>query len=101
MENGCEGKTGLLGDPLGKGRAPSRQLIDASQLARMLGCSSRTVFRLADGGKIPWGIKLGGLRRWDVVEIEAFLAAGCKMPATSSGTSRGPRRGRARAVARV
>jgi excisionase family DNA binding protein len=56
-----------------------RRLIDAKQVARLLGCSWRTVLRLADAGKMPWGVRLGGLRRWDVREIEAFIEAGCKM----------------------
>jgi predicted DNA-binding transcriptional regulator AlpA len=62
-----------------RGRSP--RLIDAKGVARLLGCSWRTVLRLADGGQIPWGVKLGGLRRWDVREIEAFITGGCKMPA--------------------
>jgi excisionase family DNA binding protein len=62
-------------------RPLSRRLIDAKQVARLLGCSWRTVLRLADAGKIPWGVKLGGLRRWDVEEIEAFITGGCKMAA--------------------
>ena len=45
----------------------------------MLGCSWRTVLRLADAGNIPPGCKLGALRRWDLSEIEAFIAAGCKL----------------------
>jgi predicted DNA-binding transcriptional regulator AlpA len=44
----------------------------------MLGCSWRTVLRLADRGAIPWGHKLGSLRRWDAAEIDAFIAGGCK-----------------------
>ena len=73
-------------------RSPSRRLIDARQVARMLGCSWRTVLRLADGGKIPWGIKLGGLRRWDVKQIEDFIAGGCKM--IEQGSRLGARRRR-------
>ena len=55
-----------------------RRLIDAKETARVLGCSWRTVYRHADAGRIPPGYKLGGLRRWDVVEIDAFIANGCK-----------------------
>jgi predicted DNA-binding transcriptional regulator AlpA len=43
----------------------------------VLGCSSRTVFRLADAGQIPWGVKVGSLRRWDLREIENFITGGC------------------------
>jgi excisionase family DNA binding protein len=59
---------------------PSRRGIDAKEVGRRLGCSWRTVLRLADQGKIPWGYKLGALRRWDSTEIDAFQAGGCKPP---------------------
>lgn len=56
----------------------NRKLIDAKETARLLGCSWRTVLRLADSGRIPWGIKLGALRRWDASELDQFIADGCK-----------------------
>ena len=59
---------------------PSRRGIDAKEVGRMLGCSWRTVYRLADRGAIPAGHKLGSLRRWDAAEIDAFIAGGCKAP---------------------
>jgi excisionase family DNA binding protein len=52
--------------------------VDAKEVGRLLGCSWRTVFRLADAGRIPWGVKLGSLRRWDLSQIEDFIAAGCQ-----------------------
>jgi predicted DNA-binding transcriptional regulator AlpA len=57
-----------------------RRLIDARETGRLLGCSWRTVLRLADRGAIPAGAKLGALRRWDASEIEAFIASGCRPP---------------------
>jgi excisionase family DNA binding protein len=60
------------------GPLPQRRLIDAREVARLLGCSWRTVVRLADAARIPWGIKLGGLRRWDLKEVEDFIDGGCK-----------------------
>jgi excisionase family DNA binding protein len=57
--------------------AVARRLLKADEVARRLGCSARTVYRLADGGKMPWGVKLGSLRRWDADEIECFIADGC------------------------
>jgi excisionase family DNA binding protein len=65
-----------------------RRLIDAKEAGRVLGCSWRTVLRLADAGRIPWGVKLGALRRWDSSELDTFVANGCKPP-------RQPARGRA------
>jgi excisionase family DNA binding protein len=64
------------------------RLIDAKEAGRLFGCSWRTVYRLADAGKIPWGLKLGSLRRWDSSELDAFVASGCKPP-------KQPARGRA------
>jgi excisionase family DNA binding protein len=63
-------------------RVLTRRLIDAREAGRILGCSWRTVLRLADAGKIPWGCKLGALRRWDAAELEAFIRDGCKPPKT-------------------
>ncbi len=37
----------------------TRRLIDAREVARLLGCSWRTVYRHADMGRIPFGMKLG------------------------------------------
>jgi predicted DNA-binding transcriptional regulator AlpA len=64
--------------------ASRRRLIDAKEVGRILGCSWRHVMRLADQGTLPWGCKLGSLRRWDASEIEAFIAGGCK-PAQAGG----------------
>ena len=58
----------------------NRRLGDAKAVGRVLGLSWRTVYRLADAGKIPQGYKLGTSRRWDLSEIEAFIAGGCKPP---------------------
>jgi excisionase family DNA binding protein len=56
----------------------ARRLGDARAVSRLLGCSWRTVYRLADSGRIPTGFKLGVLRRWDLSEIDAFIEGGCK-----------------------
>ncbi len=63
----------------------TRRLIDAKETGRKLGCSWRTVLRLADAGKIPFGVKLGALRRWDAAELDAFIAGGCKPPKSARG----------------
>jgi predicted DNA-binding transcriptional regulator AlpA len=56
----------------------TRRLGDAKAVGRKLSLSWRSVYRLADAGKIPAGFKLGAARRWDMAEIEAFIAGGCK-----------------------
>jgi excisionase family DNA binding protein len=53
---------------------------DCKAVGQVLGCSWRTVLRLADRGAIPPGIKLGSLRRWDLAELDAFISDGCKPP---------------------
>jgi excisionase family DNA binding protein len=55
-----------------------RRLLDAKQVGALLGCSWRTVLRLADRGAMPPGLKLGALRRWDSDQLEEWIAAGCK-----------------------
>ncbi len=48
-------------------------LIDGREVARRLGCSVRSVYRLADDEIIPRGFKLGALRRWSAAEIDHFI----------------------------
>ena len=58
----------------------SAKLLDVQAVAEMLDCSSRTVYRLRDGGKMPSPVKLGSLVRWSRAAIDQWIAAGC--PAT-------------------
>ena len=60
--------------------APARRLLDVREVARLPGCSPRTVVRLADAGLAPPGVKLGGLRRRDAAELDALIAGGCRPP---------------------
>lgn len=66
-----------------------QQLINVNQVAELLGCSWRTVLRLADQGKMPPGVKIGAMRRWDVDQLEAWLAAGCPVVRTATRRPRG------------
>ena len=50
-------------------------LIDVREVARRLGCSTRSVYRLAAVGAIPHGRKLGNLRRWPSADIDGFIAS--------------------------
>lgn len=52
-------------------------LLTVDEVATLLNCAPRTVYRFADGGRIPRPIKLGGLVRWNRAELESFLASGC------------------------
>jgi len=69
----------------------SARLLDVGAVAALLGVSSRHVYRLADGGRMPRPLKLGGARRWDRVAVETWIADGC--PATATRKTGGPRRG--------
>ena len=53
------------------------ELVDVETVARVLGCSTRTVYRLADSGKMPRPVKLGQLVRWPRTELERWIADGC------------------------
>lgn len=56
---------------------PGKQLVDVSTLEAKYGADKRSIYRWADVGLIPFGIKLGSLRRWSLDEIDAHIANGC------------------------
>jgi len=58
--------------------AAERRFLDAKEVGARLGCSWRTVVRLADRGAMPPGVKLGALRRWDADQLEAWISGGCR-----------------------
>jgi excisionase family DNA binding protein len=57
--------------------ALGRKLGDVNVVAQKLSCSPRHTYRLADSGKMPLPRRLGALVRWDLDEIDAWIAAGC------------------------
>lgn len=56
------------------------ELLDVKDVAALLACSTRHVLRQSDSGRMPPGLKIGGLRRWRRQELSAWIEAGC--PAT-------------------
>ncbi len=58
--------------------AVRRRLCDVRDLEVILKKSARSIFRDADAGRMPWGYKIGASRRWDIGEIEQWIAAGCQ-----------------------
>ena len=52
-------------------------LLTVRQVAEILNCSVRTVWRLSDAGRIPPPVRLGGLVRWQPRAIDKWLAEGC------------------------
>ena len=63
----------------GREAVPPEQtaMLSVGDVAGMLRCSSRTVYRLSDAGKLPRPVKLGALVRWSRAAIEQWLADGC------------------------
>ena len=55
----------------------SAKLLDVRSISKILDCSSRHVYRLADAGRMPAPVKLGSLVRWPRNAIEDWIAAGC------------------------
>jgi excisionase family DNA binding protein len=66
-----------------KTRDRPRLMMDVEDLAALLDCSERHVYRMAETGKMPAPIRLGALVRWNQAVISAWIAAGC--PAQSGG----------------
>jgi excisionase family DNA binding protein len=65
---------------------PAR-LLDVKEVAGILNCSTRHVYRLTDGGKMPRPLHIGNLVRWPQKTINDWIDAGCK-PIRPSTTAR-------------
>ena len=55
----------------------SARLLTVEAVAAMLAVSSRHIYRLADSGKMPRPVKLGGSNRWDREVIENWIRESC------------------------
>ena len=47
-------------------------MLNVGDVADILRCSARTVYRLADAGRMPRPVKLGALVRWNREAVEAW-----------------------------
>lgn len=61
-----------------QGIANESGLLDVNQVAALLGCSPRHVYRLVDAGKMPQPVRLGALVRWSRASLSEWIAGGCK-----------------------
>jgi excisionase family DNA binding protein len=64
----------------GGGDRPTREraeMLDVNQVAGLLNCSPRHVYRLADMRRMPRPVKLGALVRWSRQTILGWVAQGC------------------------
>lgn len=57
--------------------AAEKPLIDVKEFAAKLGCCPKHIRRMADSGRCPPSIQLGGLRRWNRQVVNDWIAAGC------------------------
>jgi predicted DNA-binding transcriptional regulator AlpA len=56
--------------------APAPLLVDARELARLLGIGLRTLRSHDSAGRLPRPVRIGGSVRWRVAEIRLWLDAG-------------------------
>lgn len=52
-------------------------LLTVGQVAAMIQCSQRHVYRLEERRELPPAVRLGAVVRWRRGEIEEWIAAGC------------------------
>ena len=52
-------------------------LLNAKQVAGLLGVSVRSVYRLRDGLRMPRPVRVGTLLRWRESDLRQWLDAGC------------------------
>ena len=51
-------------------------LFSVADLARVLGTSTRTIWRLLERGKLPKPVRLGSRCRWPADELREWIRAG-------------------------
>lgn len=56
---------------------PDSVLMDVKQVASLLRCSQRHIYRLCDANEMPQPIRLRSLVRWSREQLEAWVADGC------------------------
>jgi len=52
-------------------------MLTVHDVAGMLSCSARTVYRLTDSGRMPRPVKLGALIRWPREAVTSWITQGC------------------------
>ncbi len=58
--------------------APENRLIDCNTLAGILGVDRSTVWRKAARGDLPKPIRVAGLTRWRLADIEAAISGAAR-----------------------
>ncbi|MEW6200047.1 MAG: helix-turn-helix domain-containing protein [Planctomycetota bacterium] len=84
LENATDGRTvGPEPRP-----AVTAELLRLEDVCVLLRTTKRSVYRLCDAGKMPFGLKLNGMRRWRRAELMDWLAAGCPPVRSAKGAVR-------------
>jgi len=52
-------------------------VVTAKQLAIMLQVSKRTLFRMRSAGRLPSPMRVGGIVRWRLEDVQNWISAGC------------------------
>lgn len=63
-------------------------LLDVTEVAAMLSCSPRHVYRLSDSGRMPAPVRLGHLVRWSRAAVEAWIDERCPSVRAARGGRR-------------
>ena len=58
----------------------AQPMLTVDGVAKMLACSPRSIYRLADAGRIPPPVRIGGLVRWPRAALEQWIAESCPVP---------------------
>lgn len=69
VECGNEGRNGLS--------TGSIRLLNVTEVAEALGCTTRTVRRWAAEGRMPSPLRIGRTVRWRQSDLESWIANGC------------------------
>ncbi len=59
-------------------------MLDVKTVAKLLACSGRHVYRLADRDRMPRPFKIGSLVRWRKDDIRQWIDDGCPSKQTRS-----------------
>lgn len=60
-----------------EGTTRDSALLSVREVADLLGCSARHVYRMTDAGRMPPPVRLGSLVRWPRATLEEWVANGC------------------------
>lgn len=62
---------------VGLGGGPAPAMLDVRQVATLLACSSRQIYRLSGARRMPSPVRLGGLSRWSRAAVDRWIDQGC------------------------